>query len=403
MGTDDVTVKIPEAKVAEPEPLEVDPSKGKDASPVTSSGVTQPTASGSHSPSGCTKVAQPKAVDADVTLQDAKGAASPTPTDATPTVAATAPATSPTNGKTADAAEAPPAEDAAKASPEEERPPPEALQPQAMIALHLMGDSLELLMAPGDILIFRGSGSLLEIGTIHGFMGHTMLVLSPPVAVHRGTPEAAPFEPYWPSDSIQELWLARTLESTREAKGLFEVDCLMYVDRQTRQLTVMAEVQKVGEGIKVTPTAHESVSLYQSPAEYRIHLRLDIMQRVVQEMRKYDAAWSLTTGIRAVLSSAHLSSSTDLKKVKEAWREEPICTSVVITFWQRYICHIAAIHGEAQRDERAMKAILRVMPLFADRGLPKDLIAAFDACGWVKVSNIPHTFRPLVVPTSTMV
>mmetsp|Transcript_19277 Transcript_19277/g.45015 ORF Transcript_19277/g.45015 Transcript_19277/m.45015 type:complete len:435 (-) Transcript_19277:111-1415(-) len=285
-------------------------------------------------------------------------------------------------------------------APEEERPRPEAAPIPPMLALALAGDSLDLMMAPGDVLIFRGNGGLLEIGTLHGFMGHTMLVLSAPVSVRRGTPEGRAFESIWPSDGVQELWRVRTLESTREAAGLYEVDCVLYVDRRNGELVVIAEaVQKApGEEMKLVPTAHESVLLFQSPADLRVHLRVDIMHRVVQEMRRHDSGWSLSTGLRAVLSSAKLSGSSTLKQVKSAWLAEPICTSVVISFWQRYLCHIAAVSGpEERRDERAMQMILKVMPLLSDRGLPRDLIAALESSSWIKVSNLPRVFKPILV------
>jgi len=60
------------------------------------------------------------------------------------------------------------------------------------------------------------------------------------------------------------------------------------------------------------------------------------------------ASWSHVTVARAILTSATLTSLSEskpeqtLELVRSCWKREPICTSVVITFWQRYLCELGA-------------------------------------------------------------
>lgn len=102
-------------------------------------------------------------------------------------------------------------------------------------------------------------------------------------------------------------------------------------------------------------------------------------------MLECQSSWSLTTAARAVFKSAELCWSNDemgfISGVEESWETAPICTSVVISFWQRYLCKYARCTAQSQ-----MSAILKWMPVKADRGLPGELIAAMQKCGWRQVA-----------------
>lgn len=252
-------------------------------------------------------------------------------------------------------------------------------------------------MAPGDVLAVKGQGRLTEIGTAHGFMGHVLLVLLPPSNVLRHSDEGMSLQAVWPSADVEEIWRVRTLESTRSEQGLHEAEMLLYVARGTGQLVLIGELQQDGT---LVITEHEAVELWQSPAELRSQIRIDLMGRVLSEMRAYEASWSHVTAARAMLSSARLAPEPGvhpeqiMETVRESWKREPICTSVVIIFWQRYLCELSCT-AEGQHQQ-PLDLILRWMPLKADRGLPGDLLGAMRSVGWVTVAQVPRIFRPMV-------
>jgi hypothetical protein len=257
------------------------------------------------------------------------------------------------------------------------------------------------MMAPGDVLAVKGQGRLTEIGTAHGMLGHVLLVLSPPNNVLRNSDEGESLQAVWPHKEVEEIWKVRTLESTRSEQGLHEAEMLLYVERNTGQLILIGELQNDGT---LVLTEHESVELWQSPAELRSTLRVDFMSRVLSDMKVNEASWSHLTVARAMLSSAHLTSKPGtqpeqtLETVKACWVREPICTSVVITFWQRYLCELASC-SEENHHQQSLDLIMRWMPLKADRGLPGDLLGAMRSVGWVTVGQVPRIFRPMVFAT----
>jgi len=281
--------------------------------------------------------------------------------------------------------------------------------PQPM-ALCLVGDALELMMAPGDVLNVKSSGRLNEIGTAHGFMGHVLLVLSAPISILRASGEGHFLQEAWPPGDVEEIWKVRTLESTRAEEGLHEADLLLYVDQSTGQLLLLGEVQIDNTLVLME---NEQVELWQSPAELRAQIRVDLMQKVLMEMKINEASWNYVTAARAVLSSARLvgpgpDPERTMDVVRACWKREPICTSVVIIFWQRYLCELAAaglditIGGlpPLRHSARPLDLILQWMPLKADRGLPGDLLGAMRTAGWVSVAQVPRIFRPMVFATN---
>lgn len=210
--------------------------------------------------------------------------------------------------------------------------------------LSLSGACLDLLVAPGDVLLMRGSGRLAEIGNAGGFMGHVLVVTGKPREVLATSAEAGQLASLWP-EKAQAVWRIPTLESTRREQGLWEAESVIMVERLGRQLTLVGEVERDGDVCNFEP--HEAVEIWQSPEELRGALRVDLMALVLSDMRKNQASWSATTAARAVLSSAEMvekpTASQTLEGVKKCWESAPICTSVVINFWQRYLeklaCH----------------------------------------------------------------
>merc|ERR1712000_207818 len=92
------------------------------------------------------------------------------------------------------------------------------------------------------------------------------------------------------------------------------------------------------------------------------------------------------TAFRAFFSSADLSRTLDgedfLIHVKALWEAAPICTSVPITFWQRYLCRLAK-----GCNASAAELIRKWMPLAADRSLPGELCSTMRKCGWTRAQH----------------
>lgn len=278
-----------------------------------------------------------------------------------------------------------------------ERCTPQQLVPVDTATLGLCGDSLELLVAPGDILMVPGTGRFAAIGTAGGFMGHVILVLQPPQCIRQSCPEAHELLEIWPSEEVCELWKVRTIDSNRADIGFTEVDRILFVDRKTSRLTICGEISLNGE---LSATEHEVVEIWQSPFEIRSSLRPDLMFECVQQMYNFEQRWSEFTAMRAVFKSARIfreDSSESLTKTQACWTQKPICTSVAVTFWQRYFCKLAELQGPTVD---AWDLILRWMPLKADRVLPGDLTSVLREVGWACITNIPCIFRPMVMMPS---
>jgi len=208
-------------------------------------------------------------------------------------------------------------------------------------------------------------------------------------------PEAEELLEIWPSADVCELWKIRTIDSNRAESGFTEVDRIMFVDRKNRsRLTICGEISLSGE---ISAHEHEVVEIWQSPFEIRSQMRPDIMFECVQQMYCFEQNWSAFTAMNAVFKSARIfreDRSESLTKTQACWTQKPICTSVAVTFWQRYFCKLAELQGPTVD---AWDLILRWMPLKAYRVLPGDLTSVLREVGWACITNIPCIFRPLVM------
>jgi len=170
----------------------------------------------------------------------------------------------------------------------------------------------------------------------------------------------------------------------------------LYIERNSGQLHLIAELQK--DGILVLMDHPKQVEVWQSPNELRSQARLDLMAKVITEMKLHEADWSYVTAARSVLASARIMPTEDRNKTMEhvrfCWTVEPICTTVVIVFWQRYICALREDFVPFVRGESAdaLDLIMRWMPLKADRSLPGDLLSAMRCAGWVSLAEVPLHF-----------
>ncbi|CAK9063921.1 unnamed protein product [Durusdinium trenchii] len=341
--------------------------------------------------------------------------------------------------------------------------------------LAMKGDNLDLVMAPGDVLLIRGSGQISNIGNAGGFMGHVLVVTAQPVAVQANTPQMQQLMSIWP-DEARTLWRVQTVESKSSETGLYECESLLYVQAHSRTLLLIGEVETSKEGDVCSFEPHEPAEIWQMPVFFRETMRPDLMDCVLNEMRKHQASWSRITAWRAAVSkvalqgagiSLHRTHFETLQEIKSYWEKDPICTSIVITFWQRYLEKLAGTMGvglpdlrpearfavgqdvsfwnssrgswekarvaeqviengqlvayhlnvkrgvsphEVRRrfdDEWVSKKVVdliqQVVPLKADRALPGDLTKTMKLCGWCCIAQVPVMFRPFVKITPQMV
>lgn len=262
-------------------------------------------------------------------------------------------------------------------------------------------------MTPGDVLCIRGRGDVQAIGRTGGFLGHVLIVVEHPIRVFRHTVDGRELESVWPSSSDAIVWKVPTLESTRGRAGLHRAEMVLQLDPTSRRLLPIAEMVEVSEHRIELGAMHDEVAEHwRCPAELRSSMHPDLFQQAMEELYEADASWSYTTAARAVLRSAvlpELDSASLLDIVETSWQAPPICTSVIISLWQRYLCMVARRRGGGDMEAAAL--LRRWMPLLADRALPGELLQVMEAQGW-RVSQVecpeqavPSTPRMPVLPS----
>jgi hypothetical protein len=258
---------------------------------------------------------------------------------------------------------------------------------------------LDKLLSPGDVLFVEASDprGIMRLGQTGGAMGHVLLVAAPPRGVSMNSPEGVLLQNVWPAPNVRMLWIVPTMESCRAQEGFHETEYFVYIDGMG-QILFQGE-NAFGEDDPLTKYVEpQIVQVFQSPRKLRENFRPQIMHNVLNAMRDRQASWSWSTAVRAFLFSAEMqhreSSQQDtLNDIRKCWLTDPICTSVVIVFWQRYLCELAAeqnaMHNQNQ-SSTALDWIMAWMPLKADRSLPGDLLNSLETCGWNYVSGAPR-------------
>jgi len=255
-------------------------------------------------------------------------------------------------------------------------------------------DLIAGVMVPGDVLFVQGSpGGLWELGTNGGLMGHVMLVIEPPEKIELDTDEAHHLQLVWPPGA-SEIWKVRTVESTRANKGLHEALLLLHVAPDSSRLVLIGEL---GDG--TVEISGETAEVWQSPEPLRARLGERLMGEVLGEMREQGASWSWATAARAVFRApSSFNGGADkvkvLREIQECWMTDPICTSVVIAFWQRVLCRAAG--GDADDFDAAAAAdlVMEYFPLKADRSLPGALLTTMSRCGWTRRTTVQKAAEP---------
>lgn len=234
----------------------------------------------------------------------------------------------------------------------------------------------------------------MKIGSAGSFLGHVMLVTEQPRSIGRDTLEAHWFSPLWPLGGITELWRVRAMESTRKERGLYEAEMIFFVEKSTGRFLLVGELNdRLELGVIKEP---EVLEFLRSPPQLRRLLRPDVVGQVLDDMRQEmgEMNWSMATAVRAALKSAAIPGGGDplqvIEEIRACWRREPICTSVIVTFWQRYLLKLAEVTIDDYGEYDTLKvvdAILKQMPLKSDRTLPGELLAAMAAAGWLVVKK----------------
>lgn len=262
------------------------------------------------------------------------------------------------------------------------------------------GADLRLSIRPGDVLCVRGNGALTQIGTSGGFMGHVLVVLGDPVHVSEGSAAQRELRKVWPRENDAQVWKVPACESARSRTGLHRSEVVLHVEPRSGRLVMIGELVAENEKqVQLGMVKSEVIELWQSPPPLRQHLRMDLMKEVLAEMANGCESWSLATAAQALfyrsaaLQDDGVGHGELLETVQEAWEAPPICTSIVISFWQRYLCKLAPLVGKSE-----MELVLEVMPLRSDRGLPGELMSTMAGCGWVQLSHFPAEGRPQSAP-----
>jgi len=206
-------------------------------------------------------------------------------------------------------------------------------------------------------------------------MGHVLLAVSSPTPVDKQSEIGRAFQNF-SSDGLHELYSVDIIECTRAAEGLSEASAILSIGKDGR---VFLCGEQTEDDIFIAEDL-EQVHIWQSPAQLRRqNFRCDVMVKVLEDMRAYEQNWSWSTAVRAFFLSGDISSAKPItiKEIQDSWQAEPICTSVVVIFWQRYLHEIASLERV-----NPLNLIMRVMPLQADRALPGELMSTMLAQGW---------------------
>lgn len=233
---------------------------------------------------------------------------------------------------------------------------------------------------PGDVLNIVGDNNALSrLGAVGGFMGHVLLVVSPPHAINKHSEVGMTFQEHlFNGSGSADLYSVGIVESSRSTEGLYEAQVVLSLESSGR-VRLLGELG--GDTIFLNEGMDE-VHIWQSPSEFRgDHFRLDVMFEVLDDMRSSAQNWSWFTAVRAFLMSGDISTHevghATMQEVQDGWRAEPICTSIVVIFWQRYLHKLARLEALDP-----LRLILQLMPLKADRVLPGELLNTMLSRGW---------------------
>lgn len=239
---------------------------------------------------------------------------------------------------------------------------------------------LAALIVPGDVLLCRGTGRIMAIGANGGLTGHVMLATHRPTWIAAKSAEAARYQAVWPS-GVSRLLKVFVAESTRDQPGL-HLGAVFLQESEGKLLIVAEENQLRHTPELVCMERPEVMEVFTCPAEHRGSFQPEIFEAVLHGLYCALGDWSKLTAARAVLRPAVVVEMDEdvLADLVGCWSAAPICTTVIIQCWQRYLLAYAKASGQS-----AVRLIGACMPLKSDRALPGELESVMKSCGWTQL------------------
>ena len=208
-----------------------------------------------------------------------------------------------------------------------------------------------------------------------------------------------------PWKDVVEVWMVRVLESTASYHGVSWCTAALAAFPSKPGLYMFGELydNEVAEGSwdnwwSTWPP--QRFEILQAPAPARCLMTspgmLDKFQSACIQTKDATRSpptsdWSMRTAVVSFFLSpckSRLRRSPQPEALKKHWAVPPICTSVCIEAWQRFLLASAAT------DEQGCKWILDVVPFRAGRTLPRDFLRVLDERGWRRLTDLPLFFIP---------
>lgn len=249
----------------------------------------------------------------------------------------------------------------------------------------------------GNSCLDVGTGDILLIGPDFVGIHHVVLVTGDLRREHPDVGWVLDLEP-----GI-EVWSCDTIESVQSACGndWWWYPARSYFGRDPYKLTVrlVADMpQRSGEIEAIEPVPLK-ILLHPMRREFGGPgidgaLWAAAVEDGAEHSKKYSYVTRFTMAVAYLLQQTHLQNaaldakrfptqearSQLLKAITASWERPPICSTVAIQTWQRYLV-------DAFDDDNAAQAILEYMPLFCHTTLPATLAKELTKYGWVMKEN----------------
>ncbi|CAE7214702.1 unnamed protein product, partial [Symbiodinium sp. CCMP2456] len=221
----------------------------------------------------------------------------------------------------------------------------------------LLDDAMTLNACPcstGDVLLAHNKSPYSALS-----FGHAVLILEPPVVLHDG---------FWAFAAVECTKFQHSFELEERRPEAFKWSVKVIGGRQDCFF-------ELGECLEGRAYVSEGATAELWAAPWSIRSTFDERRSVLRAICVMPQKWSPTT---ALLTFFTPSCCIFTEKASSAWANEPICTSLPLQFWQRYLEDSPAwplheLHGAA---------------------MPGDMCAALAKCGF-KLLRTPKDLERL--------
>ena len=192
--------------------------------------------------------------------------------------------------------------------------------------------------------------------------------------------------------------MVRVLESTQGRRGVHWYTAALAVLPSSPGLWMFGELRDKGKWVTISPPRR--FEILQAPARARCQMAspkaLETFKTACIDTKNATRAtptsnWSLRTAVVSFFLSpfqARLRKTPRPDALRGHWAVPPICTSVCIEAWQRFLLASAAT------DAQGCDSIIDVVPCRADRTLPRTFLQLLKQRGWRRVTDLPLFFVP---------